>query len=454
MKTIIINVRLASLILVALLITSLSVYAQESTLPQSIIKQMEQAIDNNADYIHNVYKDLHANPELPFQETRTAGVVADELSKLGFEVHTGIGKTGVAGILRNGDGPVLMYRGDMDALAIKEETELAYASRETAIGPNGLEVPVSHMCGHDANTTYVVALAHTMSAMKEHWSGTLVLIAQPAEELVQGAQAMVDDGLYTKYNVPQPDYFLAQHTGPFPTGTLLTTDGRLTTGTTHMDVTFHGIGGHGSSPHHAIDPVVMAGMAIVQLQTVVSRYTDPEEVAVLTIGSVQAGVEHNVIPTESHLKLKLHFSTNEVMNKMIKGIHDIVNGIAMANGVSEDMMPTITQSGFGPAIYNDPNLMATIRNASERVDFVNHRLDNISLPGSEDAFALIDGLENVKGAYLFIGTAEPQLFVNAQSQGKEFPFSPHEPSYQVDLNGITFGSKVSALVALEILQKK
>nr|WP_321452279.1 amidohydrolase [uncultured Carboxylicivirga sp.] len=453
MKKIIKNALTLTMVTMVLVFFGSSLMAQESTLPQEVINQMEKVVDDNAEYIQDIFKDLHANPELPFQEVRTSGIVAAEFKKLGFEVHTGIGVTGVAAILRNGDGPVLMYRGDMDALAVKEETDLPYASTKIATDMDGNESPVMHACGHDANTTFVVALAHTMVEMKDKWSGTLVLIAQPAEENVQGAQAMVDAGLYTQYNVPKPDYFLAQHTAAFPTGSFLATDGRLTTGTTHIDVTFHGIGGHGSSPHHAKDPVVMAGMAIVQLQTVVSRYTDPEEVAVLTIGSVQAGVEHNVIPTSSHLKIKLHFSTNEVMDKMIKGINDICNGIAMANGVSEGMMPTITQSGFGPAIYNDEALMATIRSATERTGFVKHRVDNISVPGSEDAFALINGLEDVKGAYLFVGTAQPKLFAKAQAEGKEFPFMPHEPTYQVDLDGITFGSKLSALVALEILQK-
>ena len=441
------------LVLVTLLITGFTVKAQENKLPQTVIEKMESVVDRNADYIQDIYKDLHAHPELPFQEVRTAGVVARELNKLGFEVYTEIGVTGVAGVLKNGDGPVFMYRGDMDALAIKEESGLPYASNQTAIGIDGEEVPVMHACGHDANTTFLISLAHTMSEMKDHWSGTLVLIAQPAEEPITGAQAMIEDGLYTKYPIPQPDYFLAQHTSPFPTGMFLATDGRLTTGTTHVDVIFHGIGGHGSSPHHAIDPVVMAGQAIVQLQTVVSRFTDPAEVAVLTIGSVQAGVEHNVIPTQSHLKLKLHFSTPETQDRMMKGIKSIVNGIAIANGVSEDKMPTITQEGYGPAIYNDEALMSQIRQVTDRVDFVNQRIENMTLPGSEDAFVLIEEVEDVKGAYLFIGTANPELFAKARAEGKEFPFFVHEPNYQVDLDGITFGSKLAALVALEVLQK-
>ena len=427
--------------------------AQGSTLPQSVIDKMEKVVDANAEYVQDVYKDIHEFAELPFMEFRTAGVVERELKSLGFEVHTEIGITGVVGILRNGDGPVFMYRGDMDALSVKEETGLPYASKQVVTNREGETVPVSHMCGHDANTTFLIGLAHTMAEMKDDWSGTLVLVAQPAEEIVQGAQAMIDDGLYTKYNVPKPDYYLVQHTGPVPVGTITTTPGRVMTGTTHMDVTFHGIGGHGSSPQHAKDPVVMAGMAIVQLQTVVSRYTDPNEVAVLTIGSVQAGKDHNVIPTEAHLKLKLHFSNEETMNKMIEGIHNIVNSIALANDVPEEMMPTITQSGFGPAVYNNEEFIDQIRSALEGVDFVAHRMDDFVSSGSEDAFALINGLEDVKGAYLFLGGVSVEEFAQAQKEGKEFPYFTHEPYYHVSMEGITFGTKTAALIALDVLQK-
>ncbi|MCY1721582.1 amidohydrolase [Prolixibacteraceae bacterium Z1-6] len=453
MKTIIKRNWTISLMSMLMVFMAFTLKAQESTLPQSVIDKMEKVVDKKEGYILDIFKDIHANPELAFNEVRTAGIVAKELEKLGFEVQTGIGGTGVVGVLRNGEGPTFMYRGDMDAVIVEENTGLPYASTKRVKNEEGEEIPVAHLCGHDANTTWVISLGHTMAQMKEHWSGTLVLVGQPAEETVSGAQAMMDDGLYTKYNVPQPDYFLAQHTSPFPTGTVISTDGRYTTGTTHMDIVFHGVGGHGSSPHHAIDPVVMAGMAIVQLQTVVSRIADPEEVAVLTIGSVQAGTVHNVIPTEAHLKLKLHFSNDEVMQKMIKSIHDIANGIALSNGLSGDMMPTITQSGFGPAIHNDKEFMETIRKATDRVDFTTNRIDNLTLPASEDAFALIHGLEDVKGAYMFIGTTDPVVLAKARAEGKEFAFMPHDPGYQVDLNGITFGSKLAALIALEIMQK-
>ena len=451
MKTMIKKGKTVSLIGLMMISSGLGLRAQESNLPQSLMNKMETVVDKNAAYIQEIYKDLHEHAELPFMEFRTAGVVARELESLGFTVKTGIGITGVVGVLENGDGPVFMYRADMDALGVEETSGLPYASRQRAVNRDGVETAVSHMCGHDANTTFLISLAHTMKEMKDHWSGTLVLVAQPAEELIEGAQAMIDDGLYTLHHTPKPDYFLAQHTTPLPTGTLLTTDGRVTTGSEQIDITFHGIGGHGSSPHHTIDPVVMAGMAIVQLQTVVSRTVDPEEVAVLTIGSVQAGVDNNVIPTEAVMKLKLHFSSPEVHERMVTSIYSIVNGIASSYNVPEELMPSFKHFGFAPATVNDTEFMEQIRSTADRAGFVKGRIDNQTLPASEDAFALIYGLEDVKGAYLFIGTTHPDLYEQAKAEGKEYPYNVHEPIYMVDLEGITYGSKLAALIALEIL---
>ena len=302
---------------------------------------IESAVDSAAAELQAIFKDIHANPELGFMETRTAGIVADELSRIGFDVQTGIGDTGVVGVFKNGDGPTLMFRADMDANAVEEATGLPYASEVRVVNLDGIETPVAHMCGHDAHTTWLIALARVMVELKDSWQGTLVLVAQLAEEPIEGAGAMVDDGLYTRFGVPEPDYFLAFHTAPFPVGVILTTSGRITTGSRHIDVTFHGVGGHGSSPYHAIDPVTMAGMAIVQMQTVVSRMTDPFETAVLPIGSMQAGVDNNVIPTESTLKLKLHFSSEETGEIMVSGIERVVNNIARTYGVAEDNLPPL-----------------------------------------------------------------------------------------------------------------
>jgi amidohydrolase len=440
------------------------VFSQESSLEkQLIVKQIHKVIDADTKRLQDIFKDIHQNPELAFMETRTAEIVAKELRTLGFEVKTGIGKTGVVGILKNGEGPTLMFRADMDANAIEEATGLPYASKVRVTNLDGIETSVAHMCGHDAHTTWLIALAKAMSNMKDNWSGTLVLVAQPAEEPIEGAKAMLDDGFYTQHAVPKPDYFLAFHTGPFPTGTVILTSGRLNTGSEHIDVTFHGSGGHGSSPHHATDPVIMAGMAIVQFQTIVSRMIDPIEVGVLTIGSVQAGVDNNVIPTEATLKLKLHFSTPEIRERMVSRIKLISNNIARTYGiVSENMLPTIVHKGYAPAVVNSEAYMARIRKVLAEADAADKIINDarviegvavhdLTIPGSDDAFALIENIDGVQGAYLGIGTAEPKVFEEARKNGKEFPFFVHEPNYVVDLNAIPFGAKVATLLALDVL---
>jgi len=440
-------------------------YSQDtsSEMP-SLVQKIHGAVDEKAERLKDIFKDIHQHAELGFMETRTAAIVADEMQSLGFEVKTGIGKTGVVGILRNGDGPTFMFRADMDANAIEEETGLPYASKVRVTNLDGVETAVAHMCGHDAHTTWLIALAKAMTTLKSEWSGTLVLLAQPAEEPIEGAKAMIDDGLYSKHAVPKPDYFLTFHTAPMPTGTIVLTSGRLNTGSDHIDVTFHGSGGHGSSPHHATDPVIMAGMAIVQLQTVVSRMVDPVEVGVLTIGSMQAGVDNNVIPTEATLKLKLHYSSPGVRDTMVKGIERISNNIARTYGiVSDDMMPTIVYKGYAPPVINSQDYMTRIREVLAEADAADRIVNDaraiegvavhdLTIPGSDDAFALIEGIEGVEAAYLGIGTASPASFAKAKKEGKEFPFFVHEPNYVVDLNAIPYGAKIATLLALDVLR--
>jgi amidohydrolase len=446
---------LIAVIVVALPSTTASFAAEPASKGAALVPDINRIVEADAARLQDIFKDIHQHAELGFMETRTAGIVARELEALGYEVKTGIGITGVVGIMENGDGPTFMFRADMDANAVREETGLPYASTQRVTNLDGVETYVAHMCGHDAHTTWLIGLAKTMAELKDKWSGTLVLLAQPAEEPIEGAKAMIDDGLYTTYGVPRPDYFLTFHTGPFPTGTVVLTGGRLNTGSDHIDVTFHGSGGHGSSPHHATDPVIMAGMAIVQLQTV--------EVGVLTIGSVQAGVDNNVIPTEATLKLKLHYSNPEVRESMVKGIERIANNIARIYGiVSDDMMPTITYKGYAPAVFNSEEYMDRIRTVLSEADAADKIVNDarviegvavhdLTIPGSDDAFALIEGIDGVQGAYLGIGTAEPKLVSAAHEEGHEFPFFVHEPNYIVDLDAIPFGTKVATVLALDVL---
>jgi hippurate hydrolase len=454
---------LAATIFGVALLNPASFAAETASKAATLLPKVNEVVDPDAERLQEIFKDIHENAELGFMEVRTSGIVAEELKSLGFEVKTGIGKTGVVGILKNGQGPTLMFRADMDANGVKEATGLPYASKVRVTNLDGVETAVAHMCGHDAHTTWLIGLGKAMAALKDAWSGTLVLVAQPAEEPIEGAKAMIDDGLYTSHAVPKPDYFLTFHTGPFPTGTVVLTSGRLNTGSDHIDVTFHGSGGHGSSPHHATDPVIMAGMAIVQLQTVVSRMVDPVEVAVLTIGSVQAGVDNNVIPTEATLKLKLHYSSPEVRENMVRGIERLSNNIARTYGVtSDDMMPTFVYKGYAPAVFNSKEFIARIREVLAEADAVDKVINDaraiegvavhdLTIPGSDDAFALIEGIGGVQGAYLGIGTAEPKLVAAAREKGHEFPFFVHEPNYIVDLEAIPYGTKIATILALDVL---
>ena len=456
----------ASSIVVAAGMVNISYAEDANSKMLKLVPEVHTAVDADAKRMQEIYKDIHEHAELGFMETRTAGIVAKELRALGFEVKTGIGKTGVAGILKNGDGPVFMFRGDMDALPVEEKTGLPYASRVRVTNLDGTEVPVAHMCGHDAHTTWVIALGKAMTRLKDKWSGTLVLVTQPAEEPIEGASAMIKDGLYTKHGVPKPDYFLTFHTGPFPTGTVVLTSGRWNTGSQHIDVKFRGSGGHGSSPHHATDPIIMAGTAIVQYQTIVSRMIDPTATAVLTVGMVQAGATYNVIPVEADLKLKLHYPTVEIGEQMVSSIKRISDNIARTYGItSDDMMPTIGVKGYAPPVVNSEEWMTRIRqvlaeaNAADKVINDARAIEGVAVhdlqvPASDDAFALIEGIEGVHGVYIGVGTAPPEVFAAARKKGKEFPFFAHEPVYVVDLDAITFGTKVVTVLALDVLGRK
>jgi len=455
----------AVIIIAVTCMVGMSVAQEAKSNMLELLPEIHKTVDADAELVQEIFKDIHQNAELGFMETRTAGIVAKELSNLGFKVKTGIGITGVVGILKNGDGPVFMFRGDMDALPIEEKTGVPYESRVRVTNLDGVEVPVAHMCGHDAHTAWIIALGKAMTRMKDKWSGTLVLVAQPAEEPIEGAIAMIQDDLYTTHGVPKPDYFLTFHTAPFPTGTVVLTSGRMNTGSQHIDVKFHGSGGHGSSPHHATDPVIMAGMAIMQYQTIVSRMVDPTETSVLTVGMVQAGATYNVIPVEADLKLKLHYSTVEIGENMVSSIKRISNNIASTYGiVSEDMMPTIEVKGYAPPVVNSEEWMTRIRKVLGEADaadkIVNDAraiegvaVNDLQIPGSDDAFVLIEGSKSVQGAYLGIGTASPELFAAARKEGKDFPFFVHEPNYVVDLDGITFGTKIATVLALDVLGK-
>ncbi len=444
-------------LIVAILVAFPTIVSAQTAVDTTEVSRMSNKIsdlvDADGDRLKEIFKDIHQHPELGFMETRTAGIVANELEGLGYEVKTGIGRTGVVGVLRNGDGPVVMWRADMDANAIREQTGLPYASEVRVENFAGEDTYVAHMCGHDAHTTWLIGLAKVMKDMQDEWSGTLVLVAQPAEEPIAGAQAMVDDGLYTRHGVPEPDYFFAFHTAPVPTGAFVSTVGRMTTMTTMVDLTFNGVGGHGSSPHHAKDPIVMAGQAIMALQTIVSRRVEPGKTAVVTIGAIDGGVDNNVIPSDATLKLKLHAESQEIFDLLLQEIANITHGIAVGNGLDPLEATTIEQKGFASLIVNSEAPVLRARELMEAADYVPGQVKDEILQGSDDAFLLVDGIEDVEKAYFFIGIADHEEFRKSWEEKQTFPFFAHEPFYRVDLEAIPTGTKMAALLVLDALRK-
>ena len=258
-------------------------------------------LDKMLPELEALYKDIHAHPELSMRETRTAGIATDHLRANGFEVTTGVGKTGVVGILRNGDGPTVMLRADMDALPIKEATGLPYASSVTATGPDGRSVPVAHSCGHDMHVACLIGASALFTKSRDSWQGTLMAVFQPGEETAQGAQAMIDDSLFKRF--PKPDVVLGQHVMSLPSGHLDWRTGVVTSSADSLQIRMFGRGAHGSMPEASIDPVVMAASTVMRLQTIVSREVGPTDSAVVTIGVLQAGTKENVIPDEAIIKL-------------------------------------------------------------------------------------------------------------------------------------------------------
>jgi amidohydrolase len=423
-----------------------------SNVPKTLIDKVNAMVSDDSVRLQEIFKDLHQHPELGFMEVRTAGIVAKELKALGFDVNTGIGKTGVVGILRNGEGPVVMYRADMDANAVEEATGLPYESKVRVKRADGEEVPVAHLCGHDAHVTWMLGVAKAMASLKSDWKGTLILVGQPAEEPILGAKAMVDDGLYKK--IPKPDYLIGLHTSPTPTGMVFFKSGDFSAGTDQLDVTFHGIGGHGSSPHLTKDPVLMASAAIVQYQYIVSRAINPLNPAVITVGSVQAGSDNNVIPSSALLKINLRWYVEADRQLMLDGIERVNQSIATAYNLPASLKPTTVMKGGSKVLSNDAEMARIIKPTLQSLlGDKSVLVEAPKLMGSEDFHHLVIDNKNHQYLYMYVGTANPKDFKKAQAEGKQVPYSNHNPDYRVDLDAIPVGAKVGTVTALEFLAK-
>jgi amidohydrolase len=359
-----------------------------------------------------VYKDIHSHPELSMQEARTAGIAANHLRAAGFEVTTAIGKTGVVGLIRNGEGPQVMLRADMDALPVQEATGLPYASKITATDSSGKTVPVMHACGHDMHVTWLVGAATLFANSRNSWKGTLMAVFQPAEETAEGSQAMIDDGLFKRF--PKPDVILGQHVMSMPAGVIAGRIGVTTSAADSLQIKLFGRGAHGSMPEASVDPVVMAASTVLRLQGVVSREVPPTESAVVTIGALQAGTKENVIPDEAIIKLNVRTFDEGVRKLVLAAIERIVNAEAEASGAPRK--PEITKLDSYSLTSNDPDATERVRDAF-RSHFPAESVQETKPTMASEDFGSFGREWQVPSVFWFVGGIDPELYANAKKEG-------------------------------------
>jgi amidohydrolase len=375
--------------------------------------------------LESFYTDVHAHPELSMQETRTAGLAAERLRANGFDVTTGVGQTGVIGLLRNGDGPVVMLRADMDALPVREETGLPYASTVMATDRNGKTVPVMHACGHDMHVTWLVGATTVFAHTREAWRGTLMAVFQPAEETAAGAQAMIADGLFTRF--PTPDVVLGQHVMVGASGVLGWRAGVITSAGDSLQIRLFGRGAHGSMPQASIDPVVMAAATVLRLQTIVSREVAAAEAVVVTVGALQAGTKENVIPDEAVIKLNVRTFDEGVRTRVLAAIERIVHAEAAASGALQP--PEITPLDRYALVRNDPDATSRVVDAF-RQHFPADRLYETQPTSASEDFGCFGAAWHAPSVFWFVGGTDPALYAQAQEAGRmdEIPTN-HNPRF-------------------------
>ncbi|MBX9584131.1 MAG: amidohydrolase [Gemmataceae bacterium] len=411
---------------------------------------VDKVLDAEAADLVGLYQHLHTNPELSLQEVKTAARMAAELRKAGFEVTEKVGGNGVVGVLKNGPGPVVLLRADMDGLPIVEQTGLPYASKVRTRDRFGNDVGVMHACGHDIHMASFVGSARVLAALKGSWSGTLVFVAQPAEEVVAGARAMLDDGLYARF--PKPDYAVALHADPLtPAGVVSYTEGLALANSDAVDIVVKGRGGHGSAPHQTIDPVVLAARIILDLQTIVSREVDPLDPCVVTVGSIHGGTKHNIIPNEVKLQLTVRTTKTEVRDHVLKAINRIARAAAVAARAPEPVV-TVHLEEFTPATLNDvPLTRKTVGVFKELLGGGNVR-ERRPLMGAEDFGRFAQGKTPI--FMYFLGTITQDQYDAAKK-----PDAPPLPGMHTDRYApvpepsIRAGVRTECLAILNLLNK-
>ncbi len=401
--------------------------------------------------LRDLFLYFHQNPELSTMEHQTAKRLADELEVLGYTVHRGVGGTGIVALLENGEGPLVMFRADMDGLPVEEKSGLSYASRATQIDPNGNEVFVMHACGHDVHITSLVGTAQLMVEKRDQWQGTLMLIGQPAEERVLGAAAMRADDLWPRFG--QPDYAMAFHvTSSMPTGMLGASVESPYSGADTVDIYVSGVGAHGASPHRGVDPVVLGSQIVMALQTVVSRTLPPRRPGVITVGAFHSGTKHNIISDSAHLQLTVRSESADDRELLLDGIKRVAENMGRVAGLPEDRLPRVVVSDESvPPTLNDKALTERIiatwtEQFGERVLFSGERLGM----GAEDfPFFTVDPY--IPSLYFAVGGTPPEDFAREQNGGAPVP-SHHSPLFKIAPEAsVTMGVEASVSALLELL---
>src|SRR3954471_1751591 len=411
---------------------------------------MPRGLDAIMSELEALYCDIHAHPELSLQEHRTAEKAAARLQAAGFAVTTGVGVTGVVGVLANGDGPTVMLRADMDALPVREATGLPYASTATATDPDGNEVPVMHACGHDMHVTWLAGATALLAGARDAWRGTVLAVFQPAEETAQGAQAMIDDGLFDRF--PRPEVTGAQHLIPAPAGAIRYRPGTTQAAADSLEVRLFGRGAHGSMPESSVDPVVMAAATVLRLQTIVSREVAANQAAVVTIGALQAGTKDNVIPDEALLKLNVRTFDEQVRTHVLDAITRIVDAEATASGAPRP--PEITPTEHYPLTVNDPGRTARVAAALRR-QFGDERVHELAAPysASED-FGSFGTEWAVPSVFWYVGGTDAEAYRRAEQAGRvaqDIPTNHNARFAPVIHPTLETGVQAMAIAALDAL---
>ena len=416
-------------------------------------QDLRTSLNGDMPDLMELYRDLHANPELSFEEHETAAKLAKRMRDLGFEVTEGVGKTGVVSVMKNGEGPTVMLRADMDALPVIEQTGLPFASKVTATPASGVTTGVMHACGHDTHMTGFIGAAQLLAERKDEWQGTLVMVLQPAEELGLGALAMLEDGLYTRF--PKPEYVLAFHdaAAPAPAGTIGYTSGYALANVDSVDIHVKGVGGHGAYPHTTKDPIVLASAIVMKLQTVVSRNSSPLDPAVITVGSFHSGAKHNIISDEAKLQLTVRSYSDESRKLLLDGIRRVARGEAITAGLPEELYPEVTvEDPYTPSTYNDPEFSETMAAAFRQRFGEDGVFEAPAVMGGEDFSQFRRAApDDVKSMIFWISGTPEEMLTALEEDGTPLP-SLHSPFWAPDAEAVVrTGAEALAGAALELM---